>query len=97
MVTQRQADATLKIYQDILFDTIPELVSLAVMRDNNGEWYIEAGITKHRDADISSLQVPDENGKLTILETLPIRFKVESEISIDATVAQQEERHFGKV
>ena len=92
MATQQQADATLAHHQDALFERIPNLTKLSVVKDAAGDWIIEAGVIdmniqrsfKGTDHDAEtvpdSLEIPDTSGRLSA-ELLPVRIVRTGDIS----------------
>ena len=92
MATQQQADATLAHHQDALFERIPNLTKLSVVKDAAGDWIIEACVIdmniqrsfKGTDHDAEtvpdSLEIPDTSGRLSA-ELLPVRIVRTGDIS----------------
>lgn len=93
MATQQQADATLAFHEDDLFNRIPNLAKLSVVKNADGEWIIEAGVidmnmqlalkgTPHdADAVPDSLEIPDaQDAKKLTRDLLPVSVVYTGEI-----------------
>lgn len=101
MATQEQADKTLAFHQNRLFQDIPNLSKLSVVKDTQGNWIIEAGVIDENiqntlsntnyEAECvpNSLQIPtDEKGTLS-QEVLPVHIVNTGEIRTLGAVAER--------